>query len=89
VTAQIIQIYVLRARKALQRFRANDLRVAVDTLYGPAPAGLSAPEIKALEAAGFAEVRKIRTRVVEYRVTLTPAGRRARDEESLSRSTTR
>ena len=86
---QVIQLYMLRANRALQRFRANENRVAVDTLYGPAPEGLSTPEIKALEAAGFAEVRKIRTRVVEFRVTLTPKGRKQRDDESLSRSSTR
>ena len=86
---QLVQLHEARARKALERFRANENRVAVDTLYGPAPEGLSAPEIKALEAAGLAEVRKIRTRVVEFRVTLTPKGRQMRDEESLSRSTTK
>ena len=87
--AKIIQLHMVRAHKALERFRANENRVAVDTLYGPAPEGLSAPEIEALEAAGFAEVRKIRTRVVEFRVTLTPKGRKQRDDESLSRSSTR
>jgi len=81
VTATIIDIALLRARRAIGRFRARPDRVAVDTMYGPAPLGLSLPDIFALEKFGFAEARKIKTRHVEYRITLTPSGRRERDAE--------
>ena len=81
MTAEIIDLAKERARRAIARFRPNESRdVEVDTLYGPVPKGLGMAEIMALKAAGLAEVRKISSRYTEYRVTLTPAGRRVRDE---------
>jgi hypothetical protein len=81
MSASIIDIALLRARRAIGRFRPRPDRAAVDTLYGPAQLGLSIADIFALEKFGFAEVRKIRTRHIEYRITLTPSGRRERDAE--------
>lgn len=81
MTAAIIDISLLRARRAIGRFRPRPDRAATDTLYGPAQFGLSLADIFALEKMGFAEVRKLATRRVEYRITLTPSGRRERDAE--------
>jgi hypothetical protein len=81
MTAAIIDIAFLRARRAIGRFRPRPDRAAVDTLYGPAPFGLSLADIFALEKFAFAEVRKLKTRHAEYRITLTPSGRRERDTE--------
>lgn len=77
--AQIIRLDIVRARMALEKFRPQSHRpMTVDTLYGPTPKGLTEAEVKALKSTGMAEVYKRRDSK-EYRVTLTPTGRRERD----------
>ena len=83
MTAQIIHLYVARAHRALLKFR-NRAGAVVDTMYGPAPLGLCMAEINALGSAGFGDVRKQREQHV-YKVTLTPAGRAARDRQAKER----
>ena len=79
--AEIIRLDLVRAQRALDKFRATGNRiVAVDTLYGPVPKGLTAAEIDALKVHGLADVRRQRGSEVS-RVTLTPLGRKLRDQQ--------
>lgn len=83
--AEIIRLDVIRAQRALDKFRARSDRAAVDTLYGPVEKGLSNAEIEALRVTGLAEVRKPRN-TRHTRVTLTATGRRERDRQKSRRA---
>jgi len=77
--AEIIRLDLVRAQLALEKFRPQPHRpMTVDTLYGPTPKGLTQAEVDALKSTGLAEVYRRRDSK-EYRVTLTPTGRRERD----------
>lgn len=79
--AKVILLSDVFAERGIAHFRANETRVEVDTLYGPGPEKISMAEMRALVTRGLAEMRRLSSRRVEYRVTLTPSGRRLRDED--------
>ena len=83
--AEIIRLDLVRAQRALAKFRARADRAVVDTLYGPALQGLSAAEIDALMVHGLAEIGKRRGSGLA-RVTLTPTGRRERDRNTKKKA---
>ena len=79
--AQIIRLDLVHADRALAKFRAGPDRPCRDSLYGPAPKGLSMIEIVSLRDLGLADVRKMSGRQGECKVTLTATGKRERDRE--------
>lgn len=86
MTAEIIRLDVVRAMRALDRFRSNEDRgIAVDKLYGPAERGLGMADIDAMRELGLATVRRRSGRGPSFEVSLTPLGRRERDKKRESR----
>jgi hypothetical protein len=83
--AEIIRLDIVRAQRALEKFRGRHDRTAVDTLYGPAKLGLSEAEIQALRTTELAEVRRQRGSA-HWKVTLTALGRRERDKKQSRRA---
>ena len=84
MSAQVVSIFYLYARRAIARFRATESRPAVDTLFGPSISGLTKIEVMSLDVVGWAEVRPKRPSK-QWRVTLTPMGRKMRDEQTPER----